>query len=51
MVVGTGLFLMVADTVLVGSGNDFRLVDERHRGSQAHERARETNREPVQEGA
>jgi ribose 5-phosphate isomerase A len=31
-VVGTGLFLGMADTVLVGSGNDFRLVKERNRG-------------------
>ncbi|MBV8457940.1 MAG: ribose-5-phosphate isomerase RpiA [Acetobacteraceae bacterium] len=30
-VVGTGLFLGMADTVLVGAGNDFRLIEERHR--------------------
>jgi ribose 5-phosphate isomerase len=33
------------------SGNDFRLVDERHRGGQADGRARESNYEPVPEGA
>ena len=32
-VVGTGLFLGMADTVLVGSDSDFRLVEERHQGS------------------
>jgi ribose 5-phosphate isomerase A len=30
-VVGTGLFLGIADTVLVGAGADFRLIDERRR--------------------
>jgi ribose 5-phosphate isomerase A len=30
-VVGTGLFLGMADTVLVGEGNDFRLAEERRR--------------------
>lgn len=30
-VVGTGLFLGVADTVLVGDAADFRLTEERHR--------------------
>ena len=30
-VVGTGLFLRLADTVLVGSGNEFRMVEERRR--------------------
>jgi ribose 5-phosphate isomerase A len=30
-VVGTGLFLGMADTVLVGDRNDFRLVEERRR--------------------
>jgi ribose 5-phosphate isomerase A len=30
-VVGTGLFLGMADTVLVGEGSDFRLVEERRR--------------------
>jgi ribose 5-phosphate isomerase A len=31
-VVGTGLFLGMADTILVGSSSDFRLVEERRRG-------------------
>lgn len=31
-VVGTGLFLGIADTVLVGGRNDFRFIEERHRG-------------------
>jgi ribose 5-phosphate isomerase A len=30
-VVGTGLFLGMADTVLVGEGNDFRMIEERRR--------------------
>jgi ribose 5-phosphate isomerase A len=32
-VVGTGLFLGVADTVLVGDRNDFRIIEERRRGT------------------
>jgi ribose 5-phosphate isomerase A len=32
-VVGTGLFLGMADTVLIGDRNDFRLIDERHRSA------------------
>jgi ribose 5-phosphate isomerase A len=32
-VVGTGLFLGMADTVLVGDRDDFRLVEERRRGA------------------
>ncbi len=32
-VVGTGLFLGMADTVLVGDRNDFRMIEERRRGS------------------
>jgi hypothetical protein len=31
-VVGTGLFLGMADTVLVGDRNDFRFIEERRRG-------------------
>jgi ribose 5-phosphate isomerase A len=31
-VVGTGLFLGMADTVLVGTGTDFRMTEERRRG-------------------
>jgi ribose 5-phosphate isomerase A len=30
-VVGTGLFLGMADTVLVGDRNDFRMLEERRR--------------------
>jgi len=30
-VVGTGLFLGMADTVLVGDRNDFRMIEERQR--------------------
>ena len=30
-VVGTGLFLGMADTVLVGDRNDFRIIEERRR--------------------
>lgn len=30
-VVGTGLFIEMADTVLVGEGNDFRMIDEKQR--------------------
>src|SRR5262249_42611317 len=31
-VVGTGLFLGMADVVLIGDRNDFRLIEERRRG-------------------
>ena len=31
-VVGTGLFLGIADTVLVGDRNDFHMIEERRRG-------------------
>jgi len=31
-VVGSGLFLRMADTVLVGDRNDFRIIEERRRG-------------------
>jgi ribose 5-phosphate isomerase A len=30
-VVGTGLFLGMADTVLVGNRNDFQMIEERRR--------------------
>jgi ribose 5-phosphate isomerase A len=30
-VVGTGLFLGMADTVLVGDRNDFRMIEEKRR--------------------
>jgi ribose 5-phosphate isomerase A len=39
-VVGTGLFLAMADTVLVGDRADFCLIDERRRGRPASERQR-----------
>jgi ribose 5-phosphate isomerase A len=32
-VVGTGLFLGMADTILVGDTNDFRMIEERQRGT------------------
>jgi ribose 5-phosphate isomerase A len=35
-VVGTGLFLGMADTVLVGNRNDFRLIEERRRGDRSY---------------
>jgi ribose 5-phosphate isomerase A len=31
-VVGTGLFLGMADTILIGDRTDFRLIEEKHRG-------------------
>ena len=34
-VVGTGLFLGMADTVLIGDRGDFRLIEERRRGGQS----------------
>jgi ribose 5-phosphate isomerase A len=48
-VVGTGLFLGMADTVLVGSDNDFRLVEARHRGSRPQVPGGVRGHEPVQE--
>ena len=33
-VVGTGMFLGMADTVLIGDRADFRLIEERRRGGQ-----------------
>ena len=35
-VVGTGLFLGMADTVLVGDRRDFRMLEERHREDRSH---------------
>jgi ribose 5-phosphate isomerase A len=35
-VVGTGLFVDMANTVLVGDRNDFRLIEEKQRGEHAH---------------
>jgi ribose 5-phosphate isomerase A len=34
-VVGTGLFLGMADTVFVGDRRDFQMIEERHRGDQS----------------
>jgi ribose 5-phosphate isomerase A len=36
-VVGTGLFLDMADTVLVGDRDNFRLIEEKRRGQNHHE--------------
>lgn len=41
-VVGTGLFLGMADTVLVGDREDFRLVEERRRSATTHPGTRST---------
>ena len=35
-VVGTGLFLGMADIVLVGDRRDFRMIEERHREDRSH---------------
>jgi ribose 5-phosphate isomerase A len=43
-VVGTGLFLGMADTVLVGDRNDFRLIEERRRGHNRQRPAAATSR-------
>jgi ribose 5-phosphate isomerase A len=48
-VVGTGLFLGMADTVLVGSGNEFRLIEERHRNNRPQVQNDMADHEPVQE--
>jgi ribose 5-phosphate isomerase A len=37
-VVGTGLFLGMANVVLVGDSKDFRLIDERHRDKKGSNR-------------
>jgi ribose 5-phosphate isomerase A len=50
-VVGTGLFLGMADTVLVGDRNDFRMLEERQRGERSNGRARKADHEPVQKTA
>jgi ribose 5-phosphate isomerase A len=50
-VVGTGLFLGMADAVLVGSGDDFRLVEERHRGGRPQVLSGVRDHEPVQKTA
>src|SRR4029077_11022276 len=43
-VVGTGLFLGMADTVLVGDRNDFQIVEERKRGDDRRRPAAATSR-------
>jgi ribose 5-phosphate isomerase A len=50
-VVGTGLFLGMADTVLVGDRRDFRMIEERQRGGRPDGCRRKTDHEPVQETA
>jgi ribose 5-phosphate isomerase A len=50
-VVGTGLFLGMADTVLVGDRRDFRMIEERQCGSRADECRTKAVHEPVQETA
>jgi ribose 5-phosphate isomerase A len=51
-VVGTGLFLGMADTVLVGDRKDFRMIEERQRGDRTDGCRAKTNHEPsVQETA
>jgi ribose 5-phosphate isomerase A len=48
-VVGTGLFLGMADTVLVGDRVDFRMMEERRREDRPDGRRREAHHDPVQE--
>jgi len=50
-VVGTGLFLGMADIVLIGDRSDFRMKDERQRGERSNERASKAAHEPVQQTA
>ena len=50
-VVGTGLFLGMADIVLVGDRSDFRLLEEKQREERSNERARKADHEPVQQTA
>jgi ribose 5-phosphate isomerase A len=50
-VVETGLFLGMADTVLVGDRRDFRMIEERQRGNRADECRTKAVQEPVQETA
>jgi ribose 5-phosphate isomerase A len=50
-VVGTGLFLGLADMVLVGDRADFRMIEERQRRSRPNGCSRETEHEPVQKTA
>jgi ribose 5-phosphate isomerase A len=50
-VVGTGLFLGMADTVLLGDRRDFRMIEERQRGNRVDECRTKPVHEPVQETA
>jgi len=50
-VVGTGLFLGMADTVLVGDRSTFRLVEEKQRRSRPDGCRRTMDHEPVQKTA
>jgi ribose 5-phosphate isomerase A len=50
-VVGTGLFLGMADTVLVGDRRDFRMIEERHRGDRPNGSGQKTDHEQVQKTA
>src|SRR5262249_10279755 len=50
-VVGTGLFLGMADTVLIGNRSDFRMIEERQREGRPDGCRRKTDREPVQQTA
>jgi ribose 5-phosphate isomerase A len=43
-VVGTGLFLEMAETVLVGNRNDFRIIEEKQRGDDRRRPAPATSR-------
>lgn len=46
-VVGTGLFLGMTDTVLVGDRRDFRMIEQRHRREQLNGCGREAEYEPA----
>jgi ribose 5-phosphate isomerase A len=48
-VVGTGLFLGMADIVLVGDRSDFRMLEEKQRGERSNGLARNADHEPVQQ--
>jgi ribose 5-phosphate isomerase A len=50
-VVGTGLFLGMADTVLIGDRRDFRMIEERQRGDQPNGCRSKTGHEPMQKTA
>jgi ribose 5-phosphate isomerase A len=50
-VVGTGLFLGMADTVLVGDRNNYRMLEERQRGDRPNGFGRGREHDPVQKTA